>query len=676
MNLRRVRSLLVLTGALLLAVGGFAAPASAQGKLFVSNYGTNTVSVYPRNADGSVPPLMTITDGLSGPNQIAISRSARELFVTNSVNNYSVTVYDCDTGILKRTLAGPSTGLYRSAGIALDEVNGEMYVTNDWPANAIYVFDIGASGNTAPKRTIQGSSTGLSAPVGIVVDLTYDEILVVNYDASASGYGTNPTVRTFERLASGDVAPKRTIEGPMTGFTLPLNLTLDPVRDEIIVANSYFNTPNTGAVLSFPAAGFGNISPTRRLYGDNTRLCNPVGLALDTLNNQIVVANSKLGGGACDESIATFVWPSTIENQVPIRINVVSNGTPGQTIPISVAILDAEAPDTTGPIVNVPAPILAEATSPAGAAVSFVVSATDLGGTAGPVTCTRASGSTFALGTTTVTCSATDDHGNPGSASFTVTVRDTIAPVVTPPASQSVPQTSAAGAVITYPAPGVVENGSSLLSSSCAPASGSTFPVGSTTVTCTARDKAGNVGTATFTILVTAATAPDGLMYGIGDIDDARTHQHFVFRVAQLNNRDYGRLEFWANSPSTCPRADHDYDYDRTRSGSRDVDYGRNHLAPSVRFEATSISATFSDDPSFRPDRTTRPMVDTVRMTGSGKWNGKTGYTFEAVATDKGEPGPQHDTFSLIVKDSRGRVVANVSDSLDGGNIQSTRLTF
>ena len=45
-------------------------------------------------------------------------------------------------------------------------------------------------------------------------------------------------------------------------------------------------------------------------------------------------------------------------------------------------------------------------------------------------------------------------------------------------------------------------------------------------------------------------------------------------------------------------------------------------------------------------------------FTGAGKWNGKAGYTFKVIATDKGEPGRRRDTFSLIVKDATGKVVA------------------
>lgn len=79
------------------------------------------------------------------------------------------------------------------------------------------------------------------------------------------------------------------------------------------------------------------------------------------------------------------------------------------------------------PILTVPEDMVVEATSPAGAVVTFTATATE-GGT---VTCTPASGSTFALNaTTTVTCTATNAIGTV-SASFTITVLDRTAPVIT-----------------------------------------------------------------------------------------------------------------------------------------------------------------------------------------------------------------------------------------------------
>jgi hypothetical protein len=63
------------------------------------------------------------------------------------------------------------------------------------------------------------------------------------------------------------------------------------------------------------------------------------------------------------------------------------------------------------------------------AVVTYSPTATDA---CGPVvvTCVPPSGSTFALGTTVVTCQAKDAAGNVASCSFNVTVRDTESPVV------------------------------------------------------------------------------------------------------------------------------------------------------------------------------------------------------------------------------------------------------
>jgi hypothetical protein len=76
--------------------------------------------------------------------------------------------------------------------------------------------------------------------------------------------------------------------------------------------------------------------------------------------------------------------------------------------------------------VNVPANITANATSPAGATVTYTATAADEDSPAtATVSCTPASGSIFAIQTTTVNCTATDADDSPSSVmnSFTVTVR-------------------------------------------------------------------------------------------------------------------------------------------------------------------------------------------------------------------------------------------------------------
>ncbi len=88
--------------------------------------------------------------------------------------------------------------------------------------------------------------------------------------------------------------------------------------------------------------------------------------------------------------------------------------------------------DFTAPALTLPANITGqEATSSAGRVVTFTATSTDISPATPTVNCTPASGSTFALGTTTVNCSAADTAGNTSNGSFTITVVDTTKPVIT-----------------------------------------------------------------------------------------------------------------------------------------------------------------------------------------------------------------------------------------------------
>ena len=79
--------------------------------------------------------------------------------------------------------------------------------------------------------------------------------------------------------------------------------------------------------------------------------------------------------------------------------------------------------DTTAPVVTPPANVVADATSPAGAIVSYPPATASDAVTPSPTLgYSKASGTVFALGTTAVTVSATDAAGNVGFGTFNVTV--------------------------------------------------------------------------------------------------------------------------------------------------------------------------------------------------------------------------------------------------------------
>jgi N-acetylneuraminic acid mutarotase len=90
----------------------------------------------------------------------------------------------------------------------------------------------------------------------------------------------------------------------------------------------------------------------------------------------------------------------------------------------------ALAADNTPPTLALPADFAVEATSAAGAVVTYTAGATDAGSGVASSSFSPASGSQFALGTTVVQASAADAAGNTSAGSFRITVRDTSPPVI------------------------------------------------------------------------------------------------------------------------------------------------------------------------------------------------------------------------------------------------------
>jgi len=146
-----------------------------------------------------------------------------------------------------------------------------------------------------------------------------------------------------------------------------------------------------------------------------------------------------------------------------------------------------------------------EATSSTGAVATYESpSVTDNIDAPSTASCSPLSGATFPLGQTTITCNKTDTAGNTAiPTTFTVTVVDSTKPVIAAHTSITTLATSPSGASVTYTAPLATDNVDTTSEASCTPASGSTFPIGVTTVTCTKTDAAGNSATPkTFTVTV------------------------------------------------------------------------------------------------------------------------------------------------------------------------------
>jgi hypothetical protein len=96
-----------------------------------------------------------------------------------------------------------------------------------------------------------------------------------------------------------------------------------------------------------------------------------------------------------------------------------------------VVLIRANRSDTTPPVLTLPSNITAEAASAAGAKVMWSANARDAVDGNVAVQCSPASNSSFAIGRTIVNCTAKDAANNIANGSFSVTVRDTTAPLVT-----------------------------------------------------------------------------------------------------------------------------------------------------------------------------------------------------------------------------------------------------
>src|SRR5262249_10826423 len=136
--------------------------------------------------------------------------------------------------------------------------------------------------------------------------------------------------------------------------------------------------------------------------------------------------------------------------------------------------------DTTAPTVTI-SDITVEATSASGAVVNYTALISDAVGVVS-VTYSKASGTIFGIGQTTVTITAKDAAGNPTIKTFKITVRDTTPPVFTFVSPNiTVTTHSSSGVAVSYAA-AIATDLVGPVTITYSKASGSTFAVGTTTV--------------------------------------------------------------------------------------------------------------------------------------------------------------------------------------------------
>jgi hypothetical protein len=281
-----------------------------------------------------------------------------------------------------------------------------------------------------------------------------------------------------------------------SGGAGPTALRLDP-NGNVLVTGRYFQADFGFGVIDSEGAS----DPFMVMYSSSGQLLwtkrfqqalfGPLGAAEFDTNGKIKMKGYYNGSMLLDNVLLVNSIPE-LDNHRDIFIGSFN-------APCSTPSCDTVAPT----IQNVPLPIVLQAENANGAVAKYTLpTATDDVFAGTTVTCLPLPGSTFAIGTTMVTCKATDAHGNTATATFPITVADHAAPAMVVPQNIEVTATGPTGANVTYTTPTANDQIAGPRPVTCAPASGSLFPIGTTAVTCNASDPSGNSVTGTFYVKV------------------------------------------------------------------------------------------------------------------------------------------------------------------------------
>jgi flagellar hook assembly protein FlgD len=250
------------------------------------------------------------------------------------------------------------------------------------------------------------------------------------------------------------------------------------------------------------------ISPQSFYVGSAEEFLNVYGAGFAGSNTDLittVVFDGPAGSFSVDASTAT---DTHIEVFVPVQVFTVAGtytltafahdvgGATRQIVPVSAPLSIVDRPASNAPQLALPEVIVAEATSPSGAVVTFSAGGTNPDGSTAAVSCDHTSGALYPLDTTVVRCTAGSASGE-----FLVVVTDTVPPILTLPGN-----ITASNPVVTYSATANDAIDGALVPV-CDPASGSTFAYGDTYVLCTATDARANQTAGVFRITVSCPTS-------------------------------------------------------------------------------------------------------------------------------------------------------------------------
>ncbi len=445
------------------------------------------------------------------------------------------TFFDACGAVLSQT---DGSGL-TSGAIFPVGVTTQTYTLTDASGNSINAsFTITITDDELPvitncpaNVTSTASATGCGTVVTWVEPVTSDNcpaVAVVSTHAPGSFFPTGATTVTYTATdAAGNTST--------CSFTVTVNDNLAPVAPTLATvsgacsvtitaptANDNCSGTVTGTTtdpLTYNAQGTYTITWNFTDGNGNSSTATQSVVVLDTSAPTIVAPSTvnATANAACNATGILLGTPTTADN---CSVASVTNNAPatfplGTTLVIwtvidaagnsSTAAQSVTITDNTVPTISAPGALTVQANA---SCASFNV---NLGtpftaDNCGVASVTNNAPAVFPLGATTVTWTVTDNSGNTATATQTVTVVDQGAPSLVAPANITIP----AGATCSVTASNIgnaftADNCTAGTVSNNAPSS---FPIGTTTVTWTVTDGAGNTSTATQTVTVIDLVSP------------------------------------------------------------------------------------------------------------------------------------------------------------------------
>jgi hypothetical protein len=329
--------------------------------------------------------------------------------------------------------------------------------------------------DNCPASTVAFSTTGVTTisgngqASGSTFNLGLSTVKYTTTDASGNTASCTFTVTVADQTAPVSTCPANVTQG------------VDPAQCTAVVNNigGTFTDNCSGVTIAYAYTGATTGSGT----GPASGTAFNHGVTTLTYTATDVTSNTS-----------TCSFTITIQENIPPTISCPADVNQSTGTGLCSATVNGIAPVFSD---NCPGPVLSYAAS----------GATTASGSG------NLSGTTFNKGITTVIYTATDASTNTATCSFTVTISDNEAPVVSCPANQTVPAGAAActavvngidatssdncpGAVVSYALSGATSgNGNNS-------ASGTAFDLGNTTVVYTVTDAAAHTATCSFTVTV------------------------------------------------------------------------------------------------------------------------------------------------------------------------------